>query len=396
LKVLVIGSRVPFPLHDGGAIATFNLLKGLSESGISVDFLSINTSKHFVDSVTLHKELGFLNAVDTYYINTDIKVHKALLNLFQSSSYNVDRFTQIGFAKLIQSYLDKNNYDIIHFEGLFVAQYRAMINTKVKTILRQHNVEYKIWQTLANSKSGLKKRYIQLLANRMEKFEKQVVHGFDAVVSITEADKIQTQQEMGYNGKIFSIPAGLITKPNLSSSYNSNYLYHIGSMEWMPNLEAMQWFHNEIWSIIERKNEATEFFMAGKNMPSHLKQWDTYRFHVAGEVKNIEQFSSDKSILVVPLRSGSGIRIKTIEAMMSGKAVVTTSQGALGLDIIDAEHCLIADDAQTFADKVLTLLSDNSLRNTIANNGRKYVESHFGNKAVSEMWVRLYGDVIGY
>lgn len=395
MKVLVIGSRVPFPLHDGGAIATFNLLKGLSESGVSVDFLAINTSKHFVDSVTLHKEFSFLNAVDTYYINTDIKVHKAFLNLFQSSSYNVDRFTQTGFAKLIQSYLDKNAYDIIHFEGLFVAQYRAMIKTKVKTILRQHNVEYKIWQTLANTKSGLKKRYIQLLADRMGKFEKRVVHEFDAVVSITEADKLQTQNDLGYSGKIVSIPAGLISKTSQETTTNSQYIYHIGSMEWMPNLEAMQWFHNDIWPLIEQQNKGAEFFMAGKNMPSHFMQWNTQKFHVVGEVKNLKQFSADKSILAVPLRSGSGIRIKTIEAMMSGKAVVTTTQGALGLDIRDGEHCLIADDPQKFAEHCIHLVEDNTLRNEIAERGKKFAEQHFGNQAVSEMWMKFYGNVIG-
>jgi glycosyltransferase involved in cell wall biosynthesis len=381
-------------LHDGGAIATYNLLKGLSEMGVSVDYVSLNTLKHFVDAETIEKEFGFLNKIVTHKIDTSIRIWDAFVNLFKSSSYNIDRFTHSEFAKIIQNLIDNKSYDVIHFEGLFVAQYKGMINSKVKTVLRQHNVEYKIWQTLTSTKSGVKKLYIQFLADRMEKFERQVLNRFDALVSITEADKVQIQNDLGFKGKIISIPAGIESKTNSKNPILSHCIYHIGSMEWMPNLEAMQWFHNEIWPILNQKNSKAEFFMAGKNMPAHLKQWDEQRFHVVGEVKNLEEFSADKSILAVPLRSGSGIRIKTIEAMMTGKAVVTTSQGALGLEIKDGEHCLIADDAKTFAEKIHSLIENDKFRQHIADNGKRYAESTFGNRAVSERWMRFYEELL--
>jgi glycosyltransferase involved in cell wall biosynthesis len=165
-------------------------------------------------------------------------------------------------------------------------------------------------------------------------------------------------------------------------------------MEWMPNMEAMEWFNNDIWPIIEKHSNTAEFFMAGKHMPDRYKQWATSRFHVDGEVESLEQFSSDKAILTVPLRSGSGIRIKTIEAMMSGKAVVTTAQGAQGLDIKDGEHCLIANEAQTFAQACIQLLENTELRKHIAQNGQRYAESHFGNEAVSRVWHEFYATLI--
>jgi glycosyltransferase involved in cell wall biosynthesis len=394
LKALIIGSRVPFPLRDGGAIATYNLLKGLSEQGLSVDFISLNTSKHFIEESIVQKEFSFLNHVETFFINTDIKAIKAFMNLFQSGSYNVDRFTDGRFAEKIQALCDRNQYDIIHFEGLFVAQYLPLIKTPAIKILRQHNIEFKIWQTLASTKKGLKRRYIQLLADRLEQFEKTITPKFDALVSITEADRIDSIQELKFPKISATIPAGIAFAKSVSNTVNPSYLYHIGSMEWMPNMEAMEWFNNDIWPIIEKHSNTAEFFMAGKHMPERYKQWATSRFHVDGEVESLEQFSSDKAILTVPLRSGSGIRIKTIEAMMSGKAVVTTAQGAQGLDIKDGEHCLIANEAQTFAQACIQLLENTELRKHIAQNGQRYAESHFGNEAVSRVWHEFYATLI--
>jgi len=389
LKVLIIGSRVPFPLRDGGAIASYNLLKGLSQLDIEIDFITLNTSKHFVDATTFEKEFGFLNYSETFFINTDIRPLKALRNLFSSGSYNVERFTHPDFAARIQALCDKNQYDIVHFEGLFVAQYLPMIQTKAVKLLRQHNVEYAIWQTLANTKKGLMRWYISFLAKRLEQFEEAITPQFDALVSITESDRIASIRYLYFKKISTTIPAGIIKQEQATDKFNSAYLYHIGSMEWMPNIEAMDWFHEQIWPLILEASPASEFFMAGKHMPKRYENWVYKNFHVMGEVDSVEQFSADKSILVVPLRSGSGIRIKTIEAMMAGKAVVTTSQGAFGLDIVDGVHCLIADEPKSFAEACVKL-QDKKYRDEIAQNGRAFALSHFGNEAVSLTWLNFY------
>lgn len=389
MKVLIIGSRVPFPLRDGGAIASYNLLKGLSQLELEIDFITLNTSKHFVDEVTFKREFGFLNYSETFFINTDIRPLKALKNLFSKGSYNIERFTHPDFAARIQTLCDQNQYDIVHFEGLFVAQYLPMIQTKAIKLLRQHNVEYAIWQTLANTKKGLMRWYINFLAKRLEQFEEGITPQFDALVSITESDRIASLRYLNFKKISASIPAGIIHHNAGITKVNSAYLYHIGSMEWMPNIEAMDWFHGQIWPLILEASPTTEFFMAGKHMPKRYKHWASSRFHVKGEVDSVDQFSADKSILVVPLRSGSGIRIKTIEAMMSGKAVVTTSQGAFGLDIEDGIHCLIADEPKAFAEACVKL-QDKQYRDEIAKNGQTFALSHFGNEAVSLTWLNFY------
>ena len=108
MKVLIIGSRIPWPLNDGGAIATYNLLKGLSELGIEIHYMSLNTKKHFVDEATIAKEFSFLKAIKPFKIDTSISPIKALLNVIQTSSYNIDRFTSLEFRDIIQAYINEN------------------------------------------------------------------------------------------------------------------------------------------------------------------------------------------------------------------------------------------------------------------------------------------------
>ena len=390
MKVLIIGSRIPWPLNDGGAIATYNLLKGLSELGVEVHYMSLNTIKHFVDEATIAKEFSFLKAIKPFTIDTKISPIKALLNVFQTSSYNIDRFTSLEFRDTIQAYIDENNFDLIHFEGLFVSQYIDLIKTNIPALLRQHNIEFHIWKTLANTTQFIPKRiYLNFIAKRLEKFEKRIIQKFDAVVSITEEDNhfISAQN---FKGLQSAIPAGIEIKENKDCKLDYHSIYHIGSMEWMPNQEAMAWFHNGIWPKVTSKNKDVKFYMAGKKMAESYNAWNTDQFIVAGEVKDQEAFKSNKSILVVPLKSGSGIRIKTIEAMLAKKAIVTTSQGALGLPIKHLEHCLIADDSEQFAQAIISLTKDLDLRNKIAENGYHLALQNFSNQAVSKRWEEFY------
>ena len=390
MKVLIIGSRVPWPLNDGGAIASYNLLKGLSLQGVEVHYLSLNTKKHFVDALNIQKEFSFLKSIKCFDIDTSISPIKAFINLFKRSSYNIDRFTSAQFAQLIQATIAHEKFDLLHFEGLFVAQYIEMIQVNSPTLLRQHNIEHNIWETLAKTSQSLpKKMYLNFLAKRMKTFESQIIPLFDGVVCITQ-DDLNFVNQLHYKGEHLVIPAGIEIHVPTKVAIDAHTVYHIGSMEWMPNQEAMHWFHEEIWPKVVFKNGDLKFYMAGKNMPELYKKWNSRQFVVLGEVENQDQFKADKSILVVPLKSGSGIRIKTIEAMLARKAVVSTSQGALGLPIQHLEHCLIADTAEDFAKAILSLAELPELRQRLCEDAYQLAASRYSNEAVSKQWTVFY------
>ena len=399
MKVLIIGSRIPFPLHDGGAIATFNLLKGLTDIGIETTYISLNTLKHFADQQTIQNEFGFLKSIIPYKIDTKIKPLKALANLFGNASYNIERFYDPGFEALLIQHLQQNTYDLIHFEGLFATPYIDAIkrHTNAPTLLRQHNIEYQIWERLAsNEKQPIKKWYLNLLAKRMKRYELMVIQKFDRLVCIAETDEMVLQQFTNQN-KIETIPGGFIFKAaDLKlQTPNADTIYHIGSMEWLPNQQAMEWFHNFVWPKVIQQLPTAHFFMAGKNMPEAYQSWATANFNVMREVKDAHAFAADKAILIVPLQSGSGIRMKTIEAMLMGKAVVTTAIGAQGLPIKNNEHCIIADSAEDFAKALIDLLNNPQKINELGKAAQDLMLNFYDNKKVSELWRRCYQSMLG-
>lgn len=376
------------------------MLKGLAEEGHEITYLSINTNKHYADRETIQQHFGFLKSVIPFDIDTSIKPLSAFFNLFSSKSYNIERFYKNGFAHTLQKTLQNNAFDIVHFEGLYVAKYIHIVNKfgNTSTLLRQHNIEYKIWERLADKTNNpLRKFYLNLLAKRLKHFEKDIVQYFNAVIPIATTDEreMTTWTKMPY---LKTIHTGFDTS-RFQSTDNTptlpNSIYHIGSMEWLPNQQAMEWFHTSVWPLLTKAMPSVQFFMAGKNMPAHYNQWESENFRVKGEVGDVSQFASDKQLLVVPLLSASGIRIKTIEAMLQNKIVVSTSLGAEGLPVKNKEHCMIADTAQDFANAIIHLFNHPDERAAMILKARQAMVENFDLKHVSKQWTALYQHLLG-
>ncbi len=395
MNVLIIGNRVPFPLHDGGAIATYNLIKGISDIGINVTFATFNTKKHRVESNTLQTQFSFLKEIITFNIDTDIKISSAFLNLFSKKSYHLSRFYNKEFDDKLIQLIQNNQFDVIHFEGLYSALYLKSIkkSCQIPLLLRQHNIEYQIWERLSNNTNNpIKKWYLKLLTNRLKKEEIELFNQFDQIVSIADTDK-DTTLKLAPNIQCQSIGIGFYFKISESNT-NNHTIYHIGSMEWLPNQQAMEWFHDKVWEKLKSKHPNIHFYMAGKSMPESYFKWNDKHFHVLNYVEDLEKFTADKQILVVPLLSGSGIRIKTIEAMFQGKSIVTTTIGAQGLNCINNKHMLIADNEIDFVNCISELIDNQNKRIELSANAKEYASQHFSIENISNQWKTLYSQLI--
>ncbi|MBC7426441.1 MAG: glycosyltransferase family 4 protein [Bacteroidia bacterium] len=390
MKILVIGSRVPYPLKDGGAIAAYTHLKGFAEAGEDVSFYSLNTLKHFVDNKTLLEKFSFLHQIHTFKIDTSLKPLDAILNLFSNESYNIIRFYNKLFEDNLVKYIKENNFDIIQFEGLFASMYVKEISkvSKAKLVLRQHNVEHNIWGGLAlTEKNSLKKWYLKLIYNRIKKYEIEILPHFDAIIAITEEDKIVFKK---YTEKpVFTSKAGIDINV-ISNNKPSSKVYHIGSMEWLPNLEGVNWLLTEVWPLVENKIPDAQLFIAGKMMPEEIYKYQSNTVKIMGEVPDAAEFISDKGIMVVPLKSGSGIRMKTLEAMAAGKAVVTTSTGLQGINAQNKEDVFVADIANDFAENILMLIENQNLREATALKANHFVNKNFNNTILIKDLLKFY------
>lgn len=362
LAVLQLVNRIPWPLKDGGNVAHYNLFNGLQQIGFTVTLAALNTSKHFVDISTLPTTFTNANLI-TSYIDNNIKPIDALFNLFTKKSYHVQRFISREFKNKLKSLLQQSTFDVVIIDGLYMMPYIELIRqySKATVVLRQHNTEYKIWQTLAIAETnGIKKWYLQLLSNRLRHFEEQAINQVDRLIALTSADA-DSFKTMGCDKPIAVIPVGVeLHKPFTETEIIPASVFHIGAMDWMPNVQAMHWFLQQVWPKVIAKQPTAVFYMAGKKMPDEFSVYQNNNVKIIGEVQNAQQFMADKQIMVVPLFAGSGIRIKIIEGMSMAKQIVTTTLGAEGISGQTDKHFIVADEPQQFADAICKLIANNS------------------------------------
>lgn len=362
MRILQICNRIPYPPKDGGAIAMYNLTKGYYEHGISLTMLAINTHKHYKDPDQLPFDFTKLMDLHTVPVNTNIKPWDAFLNLFSNNSYNVNRFDAPEMHEKIASLLQAQTYDVIHLESIYVSMYLDTIRqySNAKVVLRAHNIEYLIWDRMAQrANPGPKKWYLQLLAKRLRHYEISIYEQFDAILPISDYDE-SIINKYSPNIPKYVTTAGVNLEdfdPDFSQVEHPS-LFHLGSLDWMPNLEAVEWFLNDIWPHVHEQNPSAKFYVAGRNMPDHYQSIKAPNVEVVGEVEDAHAFMNSKAMMVVPLLSGSGMRLKILEGMAMGKCVVSTSIGAEGIKCTDGHDIVIANDRQQFINKINELVKD--------------------------------------
>lgn len=394
MRILQVSHRVPYPLKDGGAIGIYNYTKGFHEAGCKVTLLALNAKKHDIDPELAAEEMSKYCEFIPVAIDTDIKPLDAFLNLFSTKSYNVERFYSKEFEDKLAEVVKNNDFDLIQVEGTYVAMYTPVIKklTDAPIVLRQHNVEYQIWERLAeNEPFFLKKWYLNLLAKRLKKYEQANLSDYDALVPVTQ-DDADLFAKLGSKLPVLVSPAGIDTDRLYVDNSKTEFpsVFHIGSLEWMPNREALMWFLDEVWPLVVQKQPTAKFYVAGKGMPSDIKNLNRPNVVMVGEVEDAVEFMQSKAVMVVPLLSGSGIRLKILEGMSMGKAIVSTHIGASGIEYIDGENIIIADSADDFAKGVIECISDRSKTDTLGANARKLIENKYSNQAVISRMLDFY------
>jgi glycosyltransferase involved in cell wall biosynthesis len=318
-------------------------------------------------------------------IDTSINPVDAFLNLFTSTSYNVERFYSKAFEKQIADILHKEQFDIILLEGVYLMRYIDVIrqNTATKVLLRPQNVEFVIWERLYSIETNpIKKAYLGLLARRMKNFEVSNLNKADIMIPVSETD-MNIFLQYGCVLPHTSIPTGYLfdSLPEISGD-EENAVAFIGGMDWIPNREGVDWFIDQVWPKVTAKLPDAKFYLAGRNFPDEIKQLVVKGLFVIGEVEDAKQFISSKSISIVPLFAGSGMRVKIVEAMALGRAIISTSIGAESLAYTDAKDILIADDAESFAAAVVKVLKHKDVRTLLGHNAQQLILNKYDNRKI--------------
>lgn len=391
MKILQLSPKPYFPPHDGGALAMLNLAKSLMLSGADVKVISIETEKHpaFIspEYVSLSKRLK----MEFFKVDTSIRYFDAFRNLFRSTPYNLDRFYSKKFELFLKEHLISNPYDVVVLEGLFVSPYLDVVkgNTNAKVVYRAHNVESGIWGMLAkNERSHWKKSYLNLLAKRLEVSEDEILKKVDGSIFITKED--ERHFSSGLKTPFITLPFCIDMNEYIPAQQSKNKLVigFIGSLDWQPNVEGLTWFIENVWTK-HSFPENVVLRIAGRNASDYFKSLNLPNVEFFGQVDNAKEFIRGCDIFISPLFSGSGIRVKIIEAMALGKPVVTNELAFQGIEGKEEITHLRADSPESFSKALQMLISNEEKRLQMGASARNLVKEKYSIEQQSKTLVEF-------
>lgn len=394
MRILQLSNKAPYPANDGSSIAIYNLAEGLADNGAELHLLTINTKKHFKPDEQVPQSFKDKAHYISVYHNTDTSLTGAFANLFSRQSYFVSRFFFREFEEQIVRQLKAYSFDLIQLEGVFLASYIPLIrrHSQAKIAIRAHNLEHQIWERhLAHEKNFIKKHYLRLQNNRLRRFELNAFSSADVIVTITDEDK-KNIQKLAPQKVLYTCLTGInlgmynfIEKPK-----EPDTLFHFASMDWMPNEEAVSWLTTQVWPEVLKQMPESRLILAGKNMPEKFRRLAGNNITVTEHVESSAEFYSTYDIMLVPLWSGSGLRIKLVEGLAYGKAIITTSIGAEGIPYVNHKHLIVADSPEAFREAVISLLKDPAKKQGLQHQARSLAETHFDYKRIAQGLLDFY------
>lgn len=398
MKVLLLCNKSPYPPKEGGPIAMNAIIEGLICDGHDVKVLAIDSWKFPVDINNIPDDYLNKTKFEKVFVDLKIKPFQALKNLFTGKSYHVERFISDDYKCKLINILKEDKFDIIQLETLYISPYIDIIReySDAKIVLRSHNIEHKIWERIsANCRNPIKKLYLQHLTKTLKNYELSIIFKYDGIVTISNVD------EEYFNTFVLKTPITTIgfgieldTLPAIPDAREFPGIFHIGSMNWIPNQEGMKWFLENVWEKVHELHPELKLYLAGRHMPEWLTNNNFPNVVILGEVDNAYDFINSKSIMVVPLFSGSGIRIKIIEGMALAKTVISTTIGADGISYNENENIVIADTKEDFVAAIIKCVNDKAYCDTVGTRARELVKKQHNNQIIIQKLVSFYMKII--
>lgn len=391
MRLLWLKSGPLHPLDTGGKLRTFNMLRELSRRH-EITFLSLCLPSIDEDARVAANEYSKRQiwVPWTEAQRGGIRFSSELLtNCFSRLPYAIAKYRSAAMAGALASAIAE--HDLVVCDFLFPAINLLKLPKwpELPTLLFQHNVESQIWcRHYENARGILRRFYFRCQWRRMQRYERFVTRKFDGVVTVSDEDAGIHRRDFGLTNVLGAVPTGVDIDyfAPVESARPAAAIVFLGSMDWLPNVDAAEWFLTEIWPMIRTSCHDATITFIGRNPPTRLRDWAARDPHVrvTGTVPDVRPYLAQGTMLVVPLRIGGGTRIKIYEGMSSGLPVVSTTIGAEGLPLRPTEHIEIADSSDDFAATCIRLIQQPSQRAALARTGSEYVRTHFGWGAATE------------
>ena len=366
LRILWVKAGKLLPVDTGGKIRSFNILRHLARAH-SVTLLSYyGGRKDSGYETAIARVLPGAETIRTAALDGNVLAQALdyLRLILQSAPFAVSKFTHPEVKRAVASAMDSRKFDVAVCDFLS-ASLNFPATLAIPTVLFQHNVESSLWQRLASTESNLAKRLAyKIEACKMVKYERAALRRFHRIIAVSDYDR---QQMLGMHpaSAIAVVPTGVDTEKYTAappSNADPPKIVFLGSMDWEPNIDAVSYFCRDIFPRIRALFPSAMFQIVGRNPHPAVKQLACDSVEVTGTVPSVSEYLREATLFVVPLRAGGGTRLKIFEAMATGKAVISTTIGAEGLAVQSGRDLILADEADSFADATILLLTDAALR----------------------------------
>jgi polysaccharide biosynthesis protein PslH len=393
MKILWVKPGKILPLDTGGKLRTYNILRQLAARH-ELTYLSFYGGQRDLDYESeIARQLP-----GTIPLPTPIPTRHAawaeyfdyLFSLPRHAPYAVSKYTSRQVRAWMRDRFTQQNFDIAVCDFVCTALNFPQ-KLAVPTVLFQHNVESVLWKRKAQLEMQWLDRTISKLEYaKMRRFEPAQVRRFDHVIAVSEQDR-EAMSGMVDPARISVVPTGVDLdryryEPDARPA--EPLVVFVGSMDWEANIDGVEFFCQQVWPRVLGKVPTARFRIVGRNPHPRVKKLACASVEVTGAVPSTVGHLQEAAVIVVPLRMGSGTRIKIYEGMAMGKATVSTPVGAEGLDVRHGQDILLADDPERFADSVSNLLGDDGLRRRIEV-AAHHTASKYDWSVVSERFVEI-------
>jgi len=399
MRILQLCKKFPYPLKDGESIAVTNLSKALNELGCEVTLLSMNTTKHYCDIEKLPADYNQYKEIHPVDLDNTVHFLDAALNLFSKESFHISRFISKEFESKLVDVLKSKTFDIVQLETPVLSDYIPIIrkNSGALVVMRSHNVEHEIWGRVAENEKFLpRKWYLKNATSKLKNFELEHLNNYDILLAISERD-LETFKKLGLKKPGIVTPIGVNMDDydlEVEEENKDLSISFIGSLDWVPNQEGLRWFLNHVWKNLNGNDNDLILHIAGRNTPEWISNLRMDGVKVYGEIPNARKFINQHQVMVVPLFSGSGMRVKILEGMALGKTVITTTIGLEGIGAKNGLEVLIADNPEEFIQAVSLCKNDPEKCRAIGQNAKAFIQGNYDRKVIAKNLVDTYSEII--
>jgi glycosyltransferase involved in cell wall biosynthesis len=378
MNILFLSTRSPYPLISGHSLRTYHILKGAAQNHNVILVTFVQHPEHEMKEENLAHLRSICKGVHTFSIPADLSRTKLLAtlirNLFSLKPLVAHKYNTSDMRRTIREIIASEKIDLVHVDMLHLGVYLEEFRHLPKIIVN-HNVEsvrlYRWYETEANL---VKKLYLGYQWLKLKKFEREVLNRFDCCVTVSEIDK-QILSDMGVHTPMVVVPNGTDTeffKPMGRPPVENSILW-LGHMDVHTNRDAVLYFWREICPLIRQRKPGAKFIFVGTAPPREIADAaaSDLRMKVTGFVDDIRTYVDEARVVVVPIRIGSGTRLKILDAMGMGKAIVSTSVGCEGLAVEHGRNIIVADTPESFAAAIISVLDDKYLREGLERNARE-------------------------